>query len=243
MYKRPLPRVRNSHETRDHVDIPEGSFLYSLLNPKPTIFFKFEKDPIYQKESYLTAIKKHYKECGIPFKDPQLPDYVRRIRPEPTKEPELGFGDQVYMKMRILKSGIVRIKLDASIATLYEKYYRKALRPPMTSIIQAYKSMGFSEMFLEKIKKKFALKVKEQKRVGGVIDKIFNKEPVKKVKKKKEEVKVDVEKIEEEKIEEEKIEEDDEEDDIPGEDDGLDVEPDPEEEVEEEPGEEEYNSD
>ena len=238
MYKRPLPRARNTQRTHHPVKITEGTLLHRILNPSPPKIYKFEKDPIYQKESYLTAIKKHYKECGIPFKDPQLPDYVRRIRPEPTKEPELGFGDQVYMKMRILKSGIVRIKLDASIATLYEKYYRKALRPPMTSIIQAYKSMGFSEMFLEKIKKKFALKVKEQKRVGGVIDKIFNKEPVKKVKKKKEEVKVDVEKIEEE-----KIEEDDEEDDIPGEDDGLDVEPDPEEEVEEEPGEEEYNSD
>lgn len=239
MYKRPLPRARNTQRTHHPVETPEGTFLHGLLNPSPPKVYKYVPAPVYEQKAYLIALEKHYKQCGIPFKDPQLPDYVRPIRPEPTKEPELGFGDQVYMKMRILKSGIVRIKLDASIAILYEKYYRKALRPPMTSIIQAYKSMGFSPQFLEKIKKKFALKVKEQKRFGGVIDKIFNKEPVKKVKKKKEEV--DVEKIEEEKIEEE--EDDEEEDDIPEEDEGLDVEPDAEEEVEEEPGEEEYNSD
>ena len=201
MYKRPLPRARNTRETRDHVNIPEGSFLYGLLNPKPTIYFKFEKGPVYNRE--------------------------------------------VYVKMRILKSGIVRIKIDASIATLYEKYYSKAIRPPSKPIIQAYKSMGFSEMFLEKIKRNFAKKEKEQKRIEGVIDKLFNKKPVKKVKKKKEEeVKVDVDvDVDVELIEEEKVDEEDEEDDTPGEDDGLDVEPDPEEDVEEEPTEEEYLSD
>ena len=148
--------------------------------------------------------------------------------------------------MRILKSGIVRIKIDTSIATLYEKYYSKAIRPPPKSVIQAYKSMGFSEGFLEKIKRNFAKKEKEQKRIEGVIDKLFNKESAKKVKKKKEEeevkVKVDVD-VDVELIEEEKVDEEDEEDDTPGEDEGLDVEPDAEEEVEEEPGEEEYNSD
>src|SRR6056300_1478433 len=106
---------------------------------------------------------------------------VYKFAPGPVYEKE------VYLKMRILKSGIVRIKLDASIATLHEKYYKKALRPPMKSIIQAYKSMGFSTQFLEKIKKRFEWKVKEQKRIEKVVDKIFNKEPVKKVKKKKEE--------------------------------------------------------
>jgi len=238
MYKRPLPRARNTHDTRTLQEIPEGSLLHGLLNPKPTIYFKFEKDPIYKKESYLTAIKKHYKECGIPFKDPQLPDYVRPIRPEPIKEPELLYGDSVYVKIRILKSGIVRIKIDTSIATLYEKYYSKAIRPPYKAIIQAYKSMGFSEMFLEKIKKNFVKKEKEQKRIETIIDKLFNKDPVKKVKKKKIEP---IEPIEEviEIPEDEEVEGDD----TPEEDEGLDVEPDAEEEVEEEPGEEEYNSD
>jgi hypothetical protein len=245
MYKRPLPRARNTRETRDHVNIPEGSFLYGLLNPKPTIYFKFEKGPVYNREIYLRMLKTNYEVTGVNYIEPVLPESIKYKKKETLKEPELLYGDSVYVNMRILKSGIVRIKIDASIATLYEKYYSKAIRPPSKPIIQAYKSMGFSEMFLEKIKRNFAKKEKEQKRIEGVIDKLFNKKPVKKVKKKKEEeVKVDVDvDVDVELIEEEKVDEEDEEDDTPGEDDGLDVEPDPEEDVEEEPTEEEYLSD
>ena len=236
MYKRPLPRARNTQKTHHPVKVSEGTFLHGLLNPSPPRVYKYVPAPVYEQKAYLNALEKHYKQCGIPFKDPQLPDPVKIVTPEPTKEPELVFPDQVYLKMRILKSGIVRIKLDASIATLHEKYYKKALRPPVKSILSAYKSMGFSPQFLEKIKKRFELKVKEQKRIEKVIDKIFNKEPVKKVKKKKKE--------EEEEIVEEPPEEDEEEKDhAPEEDEGLDVEPDADEDVEEPVDEEEYLSD
>ena len=189
-------------------------------------------------------LKYNYEVTGVNYIEPVLPESIKYKKKETLKEPELLYGDSVYVKMRILKSGIVRIKIDTSIATLYEKYYSKAIRPPPKSVIQAYKSMGFSEGFLEKIKRNFAKKEKEQKRIEGVIDKLFNKESAKKVKKKKEEeeVKVKVD-VDVELIEEEKVDEEDEEDDTPGEDEGLDVEPDAEEEVEEEPGEEEYNSD
>lgn len=236
MYKRPLPRVRNTQRTHHPVKIPEGTLLHGLLNPSPPKVYKYVPAPVYEQKAYLNALEKHYKQCGIPFKDRQLPDSVKIVRPEPVKEPELVFPDQVYLKLRILKSGIVRIKLDASIATLHEKYYKKALRPPVKSILSAYKSMGFSPQFLEKIKKRFEWKVKEQERIGKVIDKIFNKEPVKKVKKKKKE--------EEEEIVEEPPEEDEEErDHAPEEDEGLDVEPDADEDVEEPVDEEEYLSD
>jgi hypothetical protein len=239
MYKRPLPHVRNNFIGHKPVKITEGSFLHGILNPGPVKVFKFVPGPVYEKKAYLVALEKHYNQCGIPFKYPQLPDYVRPVRPERRKEPSLCFGDQVYLKMKILKSGIVRIKLDTSIATLYEQYYSKAIRPPSKCIIQAYKSMGFSEQFLDKIKRNFVKKVKEQKRIETVIDKLFNKKPVKKVKKKKEIIEEEEKEID---IVNEEVEEV-EEDDTPGEDDGLDVEPDPEEDVEEEPVEEEYNSD
>jgi hypothetical protein len=234
MYKRPSPRVRNDSVNPKPVKFIEGSFLHGIVNPGRTEVYKFAPGPVYEKEAYLNALEKHYKQCGIPFKDPQLPDSVKIVRPEPIKEPELGFIDQVYLKMRILKSGIVRIKLDASIATLYEKYYKKALRPPMKSILSAYKSMGFSPQFLEKIKKRFEWNVKEQKRIDKVIDKIFNTEPVKKVKKKKKE---------EEEIIEDLNEDEEEKDDAPEEDEGLDVEPDADEDIEEPVDEDEYLSD
>jgi len=220
----------------------EGSFLHGLVNQDVTEYFKFQKGPVYNKDIYLRMLKYNYESVGLKYIEPILPVSIKIKKSQPVKEPELSYGDTVYVKMRILKSGVVRIKLDASIATLHEKYYSKGKRPPSKSIIQAYKSMGFSEGFLEKIKKNFVKKEKEQKRVENIIDKLFNKDTVKKVKKKKEEEVI----IEEEKeIENIEAPEDDEveEDDTPEEDEGLDVEPDAEEEVEEEPGEEEYNSD
>lgn len=246
MYKRPLPRVRNDYTGHKPLKFTEGSFLHGLVNQDVTEYFKFQKGPVYNKDIYLRMLKYNYESVGLKYIEPILPVSIKIKKSQPVKEPELSYGDTVYVKMRILKSGVVRIKLDASIATLHEKYYSKGKRPPSKSIIQAYKSMGFSEGFLEKIKRNFAKKEKEQKRIEGVIDKLFNKESAKKVKKKKEEeevkVKVDVD-VDVELIEEEKVDEEDEEDDTPGEDEGLDVEPDAEEEVEEEPGEEEYNSD
>lgn len=242
MYKRPLPRVRNDYTGHKPLKFTEGSFLHGLVNQDVTEYFKFQKGPVYNKDIYLRMLKYNYESVGLKYIEPILPVSIKIKKSQPVKEPELSYGDTVYVKMRILKSGVVRIKLDASIATLHEKYYSKGKRPPSKSIIQAYKSMGFSEGFLEKIKKNFVKKEKEQKRVENIIDKLFNKDPVKKVKKKKEEEVI----IEEEKeIENIEAPEDDEveEDDTPEEDEGLDVEPDAEEEVEEEPGEEEYNSD
>ena len=187
MYKRPPSRPRLVHTSRGPHKIAEGSFLYGLLNPHPTKFYKYVPAPVYKEEDYLKTLKKNNEEMGISYKDPQLPKYEIVVKPEPKKEPELTFSDRIYVKMKILKSGIVRIKMDASIASLHEKYYKKALRPPMKSILSAYKSMGFSPQFLEKIKNSFAWKLKEQKRIEKVIDNIFNKEPVKKVKKKENE--------------------------------------------------------
>ena len=242
MYKRPQSRPRVVHTSRESHKIPEGSFLHGMLNPHPTKFYKYVPAPVYKEEDYLKTLKKNNEEMGIPYKDPQLPKYEIVVKPEPKKEPELTFCDRIYVKMKILKSGIVRIKLDASIAILHNKYYSKAKRPPMKSIIQAYKSMGFSSEFLEKKKKGFARNDKMQKRVEKLIDKLFNKEPVKKTKRKKKEEEI----IEEEKeiIPEEDLPEDDEEkDDAPEDDEGLDVEPDADEDVEEPVNEEEYLSD
>ena len=173
------------------------------------------------KDAYLSLLKRNYDELGIEYKEPDIPDYVPPQRPDPVEEPQLTFADKVYMKVRILKSGIIRIKLDTSFAVLYEKYYSNQKQPPMKSVIQAYKSIGFSSEFLEKVKTKFSKFADHKKKVQEKIDSIFNKEPAKKPKKtkKKEELIED----ENEEIEEERDDEE-EEDDDPGEDGEMDVE-------------------
>jgi hypothetical protein len=219
MYKRPPLRVRE--EPGISTRPKPGSFLDKIVNPPPSAGYKQKRYPVYQKDTYLALLKRNYHALGLEYKEPDIPDYVPPVKSERPSEPELTFADKVYMKVRILKSGIIRIKLDTSFAVLYEKYYSNQKHPPMKSIIQAYKSLGFSSEFLEKVKTKFSKFADHKKKVQEKIDSIFNKEPVKKPKKtkKKEELIED----ENEEIEEERDDEE-EEDDDPGEDGEMDVE-------------------
>ena len=242
MYKRPPLRVSEPYrKTNDPIRPPPGTFLHKLLNPPPTVHYKKVTQPVYQKEAYLSLLEKNNKELGIPYERPEIPDYVEPMRPEKPKEPYIDYIDHVHVKLRYLKSGIIRVKLETSFATLYEKYYGKIKLPPVKTIIQAYKSYGFSEKFLERIKTNFDKKPDLQKKVAILIDNVFNKEPTKKTKKKKKEEEFVEEEPEEE---QEEPEEDDEVcDDDPGEDGEMDVEVDNDDEDQPQQDDEEYFSD
>jgi len=207
----------------------EGSFLYDITTKTDPIVYEFKKRPVYQQDGYLTALKKNNEEMGIPYVEPQLMEPTPRHVPEKPIEPELVYGDRVQVTLRVLKSGIVRVKVNGAIADMYDKYYRRGKKPPFKTVLQAYKSHGFSKEFLERMKKNNEKQLTFAKKVPGILEKIFDKEPVKKPKKEKKPV-------EELPPEEEEVEE---EDDIPEDEGELDVEPTEEEEVVEE---EEYFS-
>jgi hypothetical protein len=171
---------------------------------------------------------------GIPYEEPRLPKAPPCRIYKPSDEPEIKFGDTIQVLLRVLKNGAVRVKVNGAIATMYEKYYRHGKEAPIKTILQAYKAHGFSKEFLEKIRKSHEKKLKFAEKVPKILDKIFEKEPTKKNKKKIEE-----KKIEEEVIADEIPEEEVEEDQVPDEEGQLDVEPDEEEVVDDE----EYVSD
>jgi len=236
MYKRPPLRVRDPCTNTHHLNkVLEGSFIHKLVNPPPTVYFKQIKQSVYQKDAYLTLLKKNHEDMGIEWVEPCIPDYDPPQIVEKLREPELTFIDKVYLNSKILKSGVVRVKLNTSFSLLYEKYYSKNKVPPIKSVIQAYKSEGFSQTFLDRVKKRYDLRLTHAKKVSTTLDAIFNKVPTKKAKKKKEEIKI-VDQEEEENNDDEE-EEQDQEDDGPEEDEALDVEVD--EDIEEEQ-EEEY---
>src|SRR6056300_481705 len=226
MFKRPSQRVKIDGEIPRSRPI-EGSYLYDIIKQTPTQFYEHKKAPIYMLDSYLKMLKQNNERMGIPYVEPELPEATPLPDPVISKEPELVFGDRVQVTLRVLKSGVVRVKVNGAIATMYEKYYKKAIHPPIKEIIQAYKSHGFSKEFLEKIKKSHEKKMVFAKKVPKILEKIFDKEPVKKPKKEKK-------KEPEEEIVNEVPEEEEEEDDVPDEEGQMDVEPDEEEVVEEE---------
>jgi len=229
MYKRPSQRVK-VHTSHIRGCIPDDTFLGRIVQSKPTIQFKFVKEPVYHQDDYLKLLEANYKKMGLPYVDPQLPIIQPRVYPEPRKEPELTFGDRIQVNLRVLKNGIVRVKINSSIAELYAKYYRHAKRPPFKMVLQAYKSHGFSDKFLQRIEKNNEKGKDLYIRIGKVFTKIFDKEPMKKVKKAKK-------KEEEPEIIEDVVEPIEDEDrppkyDEPEEEETLDVEPDEEEEEE-----------
>ena len=230
MYKRPSQRVK-VHTSHIRGCIPDDTFVGRIVQSKPTIQFKFVKDPVYHQDDYLKLLEANYKKMGLPYVDPQLPIVQPRVYPEPRKEPELTFGDRVQVNLRVLKSGIVRVKINSAIAELYAKYYKHAKRPPFKMVLQAYKSHGFSDEFLQRIEKNNEKRKDLYIRIGKVFTKIFDKEPMKKVKKAKKKEEEIVEQVEDivEPVEDEdqppKFDE-------PEEEETLDVEPDEEEEEE-----------
>ena len=236
MYKRPSQRVK-VHTSHIHGSIPDDTFIGRITKRNPVIQFKFVKEPVYHQDDYLKLLEANYKKMGLPYVDPQLPIVQPKVYPEPPKEPELTFGDRVQVNLRVLKSGIVRVKINSAIAELYAKYYKHAKRPPFKMVLQAYKSHGFSNEFLQRIDKNNEKRTREALRIEKIFTKIFDKEPTKKVKKAK--------KKEEPELNEDVVEPIEDEDqppksDEPEEEETLDVEPDEEDEEEVE---EEYVSD
>ena len=226
MFRPPSKRVRCPPPTRG--DKPkEGTFLYDIITQKPTEHFTFHKRPVYNQESYLRALEENNKRLGIPYTKLQLPEATPYRAPLESNEPVLIYGDRIQVNIRVLKSGVVRVKVNCAIAMMYEKYYRRGLQPPFKTVLQAYKSHGFSPEFLEKIKKSNERKQVFAKKVPGILAKIFEKEPVKKIKKKKveETMEGEIDDLPEVEVDE---------DVIPPEEGELDVEPDDEEVVEEE---------
>lgn len=206
----------------------EGSFLHKLLATETTVVYKPPpKRPVYNQNDYLKLIEKNYKDAGLHFVKPDLPIHIHPEPPDSKQEPVIDVPDRVYMNLRILKSGIVRVKLSGTIWDLHEKYYKYAKKPPPKAIIQAYKGHGFSKEYMEQIKVNFEKQKQIAKRVEKVFAKIFEKEPVKKAKKK---VEKKAEKKDDENIIDEQEPEEEENEDENEDDGGMDVEPDMEDE-------------
>ena len=235
MYKRPSRCVRNLGY--EHRPAPVDSFLYKLMNPSPIQYPVKVLRPIYQQDLYLRLFKENQKVMGITYVDQQLPILPPTVYPEPRKEPELTYGDSVQVVLRVLKNGIVRVKVNGAIADMYAKYYGPGVDhskvAPFKAVLQAYKAHGFSKEFLDRITKNNDKRKAIQIRIDKVFTTIFDKEPVKKAKKEKKKKVEDIEEVITEAVEPEEDADKPLAPDAPEEDETLDVEPDEDEEEEE----------
>lgn len=222
MFRQPSRRVQFRGPIDKVVRPLEGSLMHTLMNPRPTVYPVIVKGPVHNSEDYVRLFRRNNEEMGIPYVERAYPECTPHDHGQSRDEPVLEYPDKIQVTLKVLKTGLVRIKINIAVMTLYEKYYSAYKKPPMKSVIQAYKSHGFSDAFIEKIKKGYERHMDFSKRAGLIIERIFDKKPVKKKKKKE----VEVEPQSDEDEEEEEV--------VPDEEGGLDVEPDEDEVVEEE---------
>jgi len=236
MFKRPAIRPREPEKLFRRSEVCENAFLQNIIRPKPTQFYKHPKVPVYQQENYIKLLNKNRRELGLEEVVPDLP-------PEPTRqakivklEPHVKMLDQVHMTTQVLKNGKVKIKLNTSMMDLHEKYYSKNKVPPTKTLLKAYKSLGFSDEFINKLDKSLSRRPAIAKIIADKIDKVFNKPTAPKTKKKKEpEPEPEPTEFEDD-VDDEEVEDDDD----PGEDGEMDVDAEPDDEDDQGGGEEEY---
>ena len=220
MYKRPVIRPRFPPSHNEKYCVEPGTFLHGIVHPPPTKHHVHVVQPIYRKNDYIRLYTKHVTELGLKAKELRIPEWNQPVTEERVPECHIDVVNPIHLQLRILKNGIVRVKLNTIMGDLHDAYYSKQKSAPLKAIIQAYKSIGYSNTFLEKIIKSHDKKIKITESFN--IDTTFGKEPVKKKKKKEE---PDPQPALEEEDEEE------EEEDDPGEDGEMDVERDDDDEV------------
>ena len=175
MYKRPSQRVKIDHDGQRHAPAREGSFLYKLLNPPPTKFPVKVKQPVYHQDDYLKLLKASDERMGLKYVDPGLPIVTPIVTPNPPQEPDLPYSDHIRVTLKILKSGIVRVKVYPSIAILNEKYWSKRVVAPVKPVIQAFKAYGFSDEFIKNIEKSQKKADLFKQKVGKIIEKYLTR--------------------------------------------------------------------
>ena len=233
MYKRPQIRVREPSMTTSSRPA-KGSFLYRITNPEKTRFHEMEPYYIHDYDTYIKNLKKSCEASGAEFK---IPKYARPLpityKPIYAKPKLVEYSDDVIVRVNVLKCGKVRVKLLTHMATLYEKYFSKAKKPPVKALVAALKAVGYDETYANNIPKSLDTQKENMEVRWKKLDAVFNKPSTSNTKKK-------AKKKEPEPEPEEEEEEENEDDDAAPEEEALDVDNDDDDE---EVVEEEYLSD
>ena len=145
----------------------------------------------------------------IPFKEP----YVVEIPRKPVNNPEdncpVKYLDHIPVNLSVLKNGKIKIKIFPHVAQLNEKYFSKNKQAPLKALVSAFKTVGASDTYIEKMTKTYNNKKNMNKKFEKLIALIFDKKaPAATAIKKKPQKPKDPEEESEDEEEEEEVVED-----------------------------------
>ena len=152
MLKRPPKRVPVSPYINTKHQVPGGLVHDIVTNHSVTIRPKRQEIFARQNvEEYKRLLKRNYAYYDVPYKEPNVIETVVKPSNEKKRECLVDYLDKVYVKLNILKSGKVRIKLVTNFVSFWKTYYSKGKAPPFKVILAACKALGYSENFLNKM--------------------------------------------------------------------------------------------
>ena len=191
MLKRPPKRVPVSPYINTKHQVPGGLVHDIVTNHSVTIRPKRQEIFARQNvEEYKRLLKRNYAYYDVPYKEPNVIETVVKPSNEKKRECLVDYLDKVYVKLNILKSGKVRIKLVTNFVSFWKTYYSKGKAPPFKVILAACKALGYSETFITKMNENLKIRQKFGIQLEKIIANIFEKSAASKKKAVKKVVKV-----------------------------------------------------
>mgnify|MGYP007046305621 CR=1 FL=1 len=153
----------------------------SVKKPVLTSWSRPPKVPVHRQEDYLRLLRKNYEDYGLEFDESKFrvdcdpPEIQKFEEPEAISHP---FG-QLYLNLTYTKTK-VKVKINCALYDIHEKYYAVGKTPPVKALVQALKTVGYSDDFLKKVIKSHDAKVRDGKILAKHIQKVFKMQEKKK---------------------------------------------------------------
>lgn len=186
--------------------------LQDIINASKYPPYKHPRQGVYRKQDYINDLRKNYKELGLDLKivdkiEKEIPDVHYTHTLKSSEKLNIEFSDTIFFSLKVIDDEI-KIQVNSLFYELQEEYFSKGLVPPIDKQVEAYKSIGASQDFIDNFIHKMKQKKLIESKIDKMIDKVFEKDQKKKVPTKKKEKPKEIE----EEIEEDNEEDEDEED-------------------------------
>ena len=156
------------------VKLIPGTFLHNIVYGNTTIVPECKPFYVQNADDYVRLLKKNYEYYGVPFKNPNVEEIPPYDKVGDSIETHVEHLDQIVVKLNVLKSGKVRVKLLPHMAILNEKYYSKYKPPPIKTITSALKAIGYSQNFIESTLQKYKKRNQLIEKRWKILEKKFN---------------------------------------------------------------------
>ncbi len=120
-------------------------------------------------------LRKNAEYWNIPFKEPCVVEIPKKSVNNIEDTCPVKYLDHIKVDLSVLKNGKIKIKIFPHVAELNEKYLSKNKQVPLKALVSAFKAVGASDTYIEKMTKTHNNKKNMNKKFEKLIALIFDK--------------------------------------------------------------------